>query len=294
MTGIPHTPLYSLFGIAPEGMASVRYHVERVSDRQSLHCGQVEAHRHPHLHQLTYWLAGEGEYCLEASRHNIAPGTLCWVPAGHTHGFSVDLAADAIVLSLARDHVASDLGGIAQGAGGMVLRNPCVIPADGENGDDLAYLFATVEREYVRRAWAAQDVLSALVRHLVVIVGRHLRKMAWIENVPATRNDLFGRLEACVERCFQAHPTVEWIAAELGSTPYLLNQASHAATGGKVSDYVRSRVMGEAQRLLLFTAVSIAEVAVLVGYSDPSHFSRAFRAVHGETPRSWRDRHVRG
>jgi AraC family transcriptional activator of pobA len=288
------TPLYSLFGMAPEGVTPARYHVERVSDRREVHRGQVEPHRHPHLHQLTYWIAGEGEYQLETARYAVAPGSLCWVPAGHVHGFSVGAKADAIVLSMARDHVSSDLAAIAQGAGDAVLRHPCVMPARDEADNELAHLFRWAQREHARADWGAQDVLSALARHAFVVVGRFLRKMARIENAPAAGYDLFRRLEASVEGRFRDHPAVDALAAELGSTPYLLNQASRAATGLKVSDYVRSRVMHEAQRLLLFTAVGVAEVAALTGYSDPSHFTRAFRAFHGETPSVWRDRHMRG
>jgi AraC-like DNA-binding protein len=33
---------------------------------------------------------------------------------------------------------------------------------------------------------------------------------------------------------------------------------------------------------------SIAQIAVRLGYSDPSHFSRAFRRWEGISPRSYR------
>jgi len=268
-----------------------RYHVERVSDRRSIHRGQVEPHRHPHLHQLTYWIAGGGEYQIEAARHTIAPGSLCWIPAGYIHGFSVGPQTDAIVLSLARDYVGEDLAAIAQGSAEAVLRHACVICPEREYAEELHRIFACAEREYARSVWGAQDVLSALATHIFVIVGRHQQDLT--ENWPLPKHHLFQRLEACVERRFREHPTVHDLANELGSTPYLLNQASRAATGLKISDYVRSRAMHEAQRLLLFTAVDIAEVSILVGYSDPSHFTRTFRAFHSETPRDWRDRHTR-
>lgn len=289
-----HTPLYSLFGLAPERIMPAHSHVERVSDRREIHRGLVEPHRHPHLHQLTYWIAGTGEYQVETNRSAIVQGSLCWVPAGHIHGFSVKPRSDAIVFSLSRDHFAGELAAIAQGAGETVLRCPCVIPPDGHSGCGLAELFNRCELEFEQGAWAAQDVLSALARQALVVVGRYLNRLANIENTPMVRNDLFRRLEDCVEHGFRDHPTVAGIADELGSTPYLLNRACYTATGLQVSAFVRSRIMHEAQRLLLFTAIDIAEVAMMTGYADPSHFTRAFRAFHGETPRNWRERNTSG
>ena len=193
---------------------------------------------------------------------------------------------------MARNHVLSDIASIAHGSGDAVLRNPCFMSAQDREGDDLAHLFNWAEREHARGEWGAQDALSALARQALVAVGRHMQKLAKIENGSGAVGDLFRRLEECVEQRFRDHPAVDALAIELASTPYLINQASRGATGLKVSDYVRSRVMHEAQRLLLFTAIDIAEVAALTGYSDPSHFTRAFRAFHGETPREWRDRHI--
>jgi AraC-like DNA-binding protein len=37
--------------------------------------------------------------------------------------------------------------------------------------------------------------------------------------------------------------------------------------------------------------VSIAEVAFLLGFSDPSAFNRAFRRWTGDTPGKWREAH---
>ncbi len=45
---------------------------------------------------------------------------------------------------------------------------------------------------------------------------------------------------------------------------------------------------GEAQRLLQSTAVSVAEIAARLGYSDTATFTRAFRRWAGTSPRQWR------
>ncbi|MBN9247396.1 MAG: helix-turn-helix transcriptional regulator [Hyphomicrobium sp.] len=45
--------------------------------------------------------------------------------------------------------------------------------------------------------------------------------------------------------------------------------------------------IGEARRLLTAGSMTLAELATHLGFSDQSHFSRAFRKVTGTTPRSF-------
>ncbi|MBI2192523.1 MAG: helix-turn-helix domain-containing protein [Planctomycetes bacterium] len=65
------------------------------------------------------------------------------------------------------------------------------------------------------------------------------------------------------------------------------------ATGLAPMEYLRRLRIREAQSLLLRTDLSIEEVGRKVGYSDPFHFSRAFKAASGQSPSGYRTRHRR-
>jgi AraC family transcriptional activator of pobA len=62
----------------------------------------------------------------------------------------------------------------------------------------------------------------------------------------------------------------------------------------RASDVVRARHLQEAKRLLLFTALTVNQVALIAGYPDPAHFARSFRAQTGLTPRAWREARMAG
>jgi len=57
-------------------------------------------------------------------------------------------------------------------------------------------------------------------------------------------------------------------------------------------DYIKRLRIQRAQELLLQTDDSIAEVALMVGYSDPFHFSRQFHALCGISLLGYRQ-HIR-
>jgi AraC family transcriptional regulator len=51
--------------------------------------------------------------------------------------------------------------------------------------------------------------------------------------------------------------------------------------------YVLQERIREAQRKLAVGRMSISELALNLGFSDQSHFSRAFRKVTGTTPKRY-------
>ena len=55
-------------------------------------------------------------------------------------------------------------------------------------------------------------------------------------------------------------------------------------TGCSPARYLRTLRLDEARRLLEHTFLSVKEVMALVGYNDPSHFTRDFSRFHGTAP----------
>jgi AraC family transcriptional activator of pobA len=53
---------------------------------------------------------------------------------------------------------------------------------------------------------------------------------------------------------------------------------------------LRRRLMLEAKRLLLYSNMTISEVAYFLGFDDPAYFSRVFRQDEGVSPRGFRIR----
>ena len=83
------------------------------------------------------------------------------------------------------------------------------------------------------------------------------------------------------------YPTVEQGAGCVGVSVRTLQRRlhHHGLTYSELVEHVRHE---EACRLLQEHGRGIAEIAVRLGYSDPSHFSRAFRRWEGISPRVYR------
>lgn len=287
-------PAYSLFGQAAELVEPRFCHVERIGDRWRLHAGQVEEHAHPHLHQMTLWIAGRGLYIADDRKQEIAPGTICWMPAGTVHGFRAEPGSEALVLSMSEDFAREQLGSLIGVTGLRPLWESLIDRFADAPSDWHRDLFLRMEREYRSGLAGHVEAIGALARIALIEILRRNQGPSAENQSSGAETPLLSRFMALVEARFGMRPGIDALASELGTTPYLLNRACRTGLGLRASEVVRRRQVQEAKRLLLFTALGVGEVAELLGHADPAHFARSFRATTGQSPRSWREQRIGG
>jgi AraC-like DNA-binding protein len=74
------------------------------------------------------------------------------------------------------------------------------------------------------------------------------------------------------------------LASQVNLSPHHFSMLFKHALGVPPHQYILQARIREAQRQLATGRVAISEVALRLGFSDQSHFSRAFRKVTGTTP----------
>jgi|HubBroStandDraft_5_1064220.scaffolds.fasta_scaffold10156_3 AraC family transcriptional regulator len=78
------------------------------------------------------------------------------------------------------------------------------------------------------------------------------------------------------------------MAAVLGVSQSHFSRAFKISTGVPPHRWLLDFRVAESKRLLLDTSMSLAEIAIAIGFSEQGHFTRAFGAVTGTTPAAWR------
>ena len=78
--------------------------------------------------------------------------------------------------------------------------------------------------------------------------------------------------------------SVPELAARVRLSPSRFRDLFSAHTGVAPAQYLRQLRLRRARVLIERTFLSVKEVMALVGYNDPSHFSRDFRRFHGMAP----------
>jgi AraC family transcriptional regulator len=96
------------------------------------------------------------------------------------------------------------------------------------------------------------------------------------------------RVQDYVNGHFDQPLSLDDLAAVSGLSRMHFAAQFRAATGYQPHEYLLSRRIEYAKGLLLNSRVSIAEVALRVGFSAQSHFSTVFKRFVGQTPARWR------
>ena len=79
------------------------------------------------------------------------------------------------------------------------------------------------------------------------------------------------------------------IAALVNLSPSRFRHLFKTQLGLGPAEYIQRVRLRRARVLIERTFLSVKEVMALVGYNDPSHFSREFRRVHGVAPSALRN-----
>ncbi len=79
-------------------------------------------------------------------------------------------------------------------------------------------------------------------------------------------------------------PTISALARRVGLNACYLKVGFRRRVGLTIGEYVRKRRMEAALRMLECDGCTVLQAASAVGYTNPSHFSAAFKQYHGRLP----------
>jgi AraC family transcriptional regulator len=129
----------------------------------------------------------------------------------------------------------------------------------------------------------AVSLARVLIAALLAVLGQ-----GEIPPATALTGAVLDRLMRYVLDHLDQSITVEDLASVAAMPPTQFGHAFRAATGLSPQRWQMDARVRSAQRLMLDDpAGSLAEVGELAGFSDQSHFSRAFFEIVGATPTAW-------
>ena len=136
-------------------------------------------------------------------------------------------------------------------------------------------------------------VLRALLYEVLMLLDRAYLKMTSIEEGRSREvsNNHVSKFMNLVATHAKEQHSFQYYADKLCITPNYLNEMITSTMGISAKQYIQSKVMEEAKRLLVYTDFPIADIAFELCFSTVSYFIRSFRQHTGETPLLYRKAH---
>ncbi len=277
-------PVFKLYGESLQWPTLDLLHCETISRRSREYQWEIQPHRHADLCQLLYVHKGQAQLEIEGRRTTFNEATLQVLPPLCVHGFRFDEEVEGYVLTLAAplvSHLQAQLGTTVDGL--QVLGS---YPA-GKDSEYLNGLFARLQDEYADELPARDMLMHALVSEVLVWISRQAIQRRHLR-APRGR-EYFRRFTQLVEQHYREHPKIEDLAHKLGISVSHLNGTCRELGGQPALQIMHDRQLLEAKRLLTYTSMTINEMSEVLGFSDPTNFSRLFRRRVGFSPKAFRE-----
>lgn len=136
-------------------------------------------------------------------------------------------------------------------------------------------------------------VLRALLYEVLMLLDQEYKKVNMEEETTSKEvgNIHIDKFMKLVESHLKEQHSVQYYADKLCITPNYLNEIVTSTKGISAKQYIRNKVMDEAQRLLTYTDFPISDIAFELHFSTVSYFIRSFRQYTGTTPLLYRRTH---
>lgn len=161
------------------------------------------------------------------------------------------------------------------------------------SGDPLIRsAFQLMLRELEDPRFGTRSLCEALMKQCMVLAIRAQMQRGDLTLLPlgAVRDTrLLKALLAMLERPADDH-TLDELAKLSGMSRSLFAERFADAFDRPPMDLLKQVRLHRAANMLRSTRLPVQVIALAVGYASRSYFTRAFRAVYGEDPRSFRDR----
>jgi AraC family transcriptional activator of pobA len=169
---------------------------------------------------------------------------------------------------------------------------PLCLPAMPEDG--LEDRLADLAQELI---WNAPGYTAAIEGHLLGLLVAALRQSHYTQQAMQMARPLAGRAAALVARFrdlieteYRKATPLPHYAERLRVTDAQLRRACVQITRQPPLHLIQDRIFLEAQRMLLYTTMTVSEAAQFLAFSDSAYFTRFFTKRAGCSPREFRRR----
>lgn len=113
-------------------------------------------------------------------------------------------------------------------------------------------------------------------------------------NVAYKKNDkssgIIKKAVAYIEQNYTTDISLDGVSREVDVTSYYFSRLFKEELGVNFVEYVTNLRVEKAKQLLKMDSITVKEVCVEVGYSDPNYFSRMFKKHEGISPTEYKER----
>lgn len=240
------------------------------------------------FHQLIFFTHGEGEHWVDFKAEKYGPGTLIPVKAGQVQKFNHDNGTQAYLLLFTEQFIYQKSGDMDWF---MTLQlfnpdyEPYAIHLQPTEANEFSILLEQIQNELaIHPEYAQEDIIKTMLRTFLLKAERAKRARSQCLGCENQDSELYSRFRKYLEENYKTSRCASEYADALTISLKKLNQITDLHTGKRAKQIIEERTLLEIKRLLVYTDLTIKEIAYSLGFSDPTNLVKFFKRFTKTTP----------
>lgn len=233
-----------------------------------------------------YWIRqGEGAYHIDFEHYKFKDNVMFFLSPGQVFSVESENIKEAYKISFVKDFYCIQTHDQSVACNGVLFNNvyetPFVQPCE-KDIQKLSFVLDSLEEEFKRNEVAQYDMLQSYLKQFIVLSVRIQKELAPIKTDIDTK--LFKDFSLLVEQNFNKMHAVSDYANRLALSPKSLTKNFQRIGAQSPSDFIKSRIVLEAKRKLIYTNLPVKEIAYDLGFNDAAYFTRFFTKIENKSP----------
>ena len=256
-------------------------------DTKCLYAGKLERikqwNEKPHSHpfcEILFVFSGKGETCIDGKTYSVSKGDLLIYNPNAVHG---ERTLGDPGLELGYFGITNfQLSGLPFDC--LISEDSSPVLHTGANEDDFNFYF----RSLVKEMGEDEQYNELMAKYWARLILIRILRLANISEAKFVANAIFTRIHQYLTGHFAEIESMDQICAELGVSKYYLSHVFKNYMGMPPMQYVTTRRIAYAKKLLQETDMTATAIGEACGYKDHVLFFKTFKRLEGVTPLIYR------
>ena len=293
---------YNLYSMRAHGLDRRKIPI-RIVHRKHNRQAEVPNHHHDFL-EIALILSGTATHTIKFQERKslsypVSRGDVCVIVPGQNHSFSFEEEESIEIINILFnqtvlqkiDHLDEDqmnLPDFLNKLAHPTQENPSTLHLPDELVTRVCALVSDIENEGIQHAIGHGTMTLLHFSTILALLYRQYRTANIIGYKPP-ETELVSQLIRYIDGHYQEELTLQQLADVTHFSVRQITRRFRDAVGMTLGDYILSQRLNHARALLTTTDMKVTDIAIEVGFNNPSYFCSQFRRVMGCTPTQYRE-----
>ena len=244
------------------------------------------------FYEILFIEEGNGYHNIDFDIYKLKKGSILFIGKKQVHSWQEQLTINGYVMLFTENFLYKNqiqFGDLAYNYPfNYIMYKPLMIVSDNKLYNTFLTLLQLIYQEYsLQRNKLRQELLQTLLRTFIVKVKSQLpREEMTIDNESKQK---FIQLQRAVDEHIGYTRSAVDYANMLGLSYHQLNSIVKKLTKKSLKAFIDEMLMLNAKRLLCDKEHNINEIAYILGFDEPTNFTKFFKKHHHQTPKHFRE-----